>query len=209
MGCLRAEKIVDYLCDPLRKCLRDENPYVRKTAAICVVKFYDLKPDLCVENGFITVLQDLVGDSNPMVVANAVAALTEINAAASAAGGSSSSSSPSPAASSSPVFVLDSATLTKLLVALGECTEWGRIALLDAVAAYRCEDEREAETICERVVPQFQHANPSVVLAAMKVKQRTIFNMNLPILSVVVNRSLIPRTGHYDPFAPCYTGRVC
>jgi AP-1 complex subunit beta-1 len=28
---------------------------------------------------------------------------------------------------------------------------------------------KEAEHICERVVPQFQHVNPSVVLAAVKV----------------------------------------
>ena len=36
IGCLHAEKIIDYLCDPLQKCLQDENPYVRKTAALCV-----------------------------------------------------------------------------------------------------------------------------------------------------------------------------
>jgi AP-1 complex subunit beta-1 len=34
MGCLRAEKIIDYLCDPLQKCLRDENPYVHKNGGI-------------------------------------------------------------------------------------------------------------------------------------------------------------------------------
>ena len=67
MGCLRAEKILDYVCDPLRKCLRDDNPYVRKTAAICVVKLYDLKPALAIDNGFITQLQEMVTDSNPMV----------------------------------------------------------------------------------------------------------------------------------------------
>ncbi|THV03463.1 ARM repeat-containing protein [Dendrothele bispora CBS 962.96] len=50
MGVLRAEKIIDYLCDPLQKCLRDENPYVRKTAALCVAKLYDLKPDLVLDN---------------------------------------------------------------------------------------------------------------------------------------------------------------
>ncbi|KAJ8312347.1 hypothetical protein KUTeg_009720 [Tegillarca granosa] len=33
MGCIRVDKIIDYLCDPLRKCLKDEDPYVRKTAA--------------------------------------------------------------------------------------------------------------------------------------------------------------------------------
>lgn len=67
MGCLRADKILDYVCDPLRKCLRDDNPYVRKTAAICVVKLYDLKPAMCIEGGFIEQLQEMVSDSNPMV----------------------------------------------------------------------------------------------------------------------------------------------
>lgn len=37
-------------------------------------------------------------------------------------------------------FVLDSTTLGRLLVALGECTEWGRIAILNAVAKYKAED---------------------------------------------------------------------
>ena len=67
MGCLRAEKILDYLSDPLKKSLKDDNPYVRKTAAIGVVKLYDLKPDMAIEHGFITLLQELVTDSNPMV----------------------------------------------------------------------------------------------------------------------------------------------
>jgi non-SMC mitotic condensation complex subunit 1 len=35
MGCLRAEKIIDYLSPPLQKALVDEHPYVRKTAALC------------------------------------------------------------------------------------------------------------------------------------------------------------------------------
>jgi HEAT repeat protein len=67
MGCIRVEKIIDYLCDPLQKCLRDDNPYVRKTAALCVAKLYDLKPELVMENGFLEQLHDMIGDSNPMV----------------------------------------------------------------------------------------------------------------------------------------------
>jgi vesicle coat complex subunit len=47
--------------------LKDENPYVRKTAALCVAKVFDLKPELCVEYGFIDTLKDLIGDGNPMV----------------------------------------------------------------------------------------------------------------------------------------------
>lgn len=67
MGCLRAEKIIDYLCDPLQRSLRDENPYVRKTAALCVAKLYDLKPELVIDNGFLGQLHEMVSDSNPMV----------------------------------------------------------------------------------------------------------------------------------------------
>jgi vesicle coat complex subunit len=35
MGCLREEKIMDFLCDPLQKCLHNENAYVRETSACC------------------------------------------------------------------------------------------------------------------------------------------------------------------------------
>lgn len=72
MGVLRAEKIIDYISDPLRKCLRDDNPYVRKTAVLCVAKLYDINPVLAVENGFISALQDMVGDSNPSVRSPAI-----------------------------------------------------------------------------------------------------------------------------------------
>jgi vesicle coat complex subunit len=67
MGCLRAEKIIDYLSDPLAKALKDENPYVRKTGALCVAKLYDIKPELAIDNGFVSQLHELVADSNPMV----------------------------------------------------------------------------------------------------------------------------------------------
>ena len=39
---------------------------------------------------------------------------------------------------------------------------------MTTLAAYKTTDVKEAEHICERVVPQFQHVNPSVVLAAVK-----------------------------------------
>lgn len=170
MGCLRAEKLLDYISDPLRKSLNDDNPYVRKTAAICVAKLYDFKPSLALENGFVASLSDLLSDSNPMVVANAVTALAEIQEVATnamQASLSSSASSNAPPTHAS-IFLMDSSILSKLLIALGECTEWGRISILSAVATHRAADEKEAEHICERVAPQLQHANPSVVLSAIK-----------------------------------------
>ncbi|KIW03003.1 uncharacterized protein PV09_05661 [Verruconis gallopava] len=153
MGCIRVDKMVDYMEEPLRKTLRDESPYVRKTAVLCVAKLFDLNPAMCIENGFLETLQELVGDPNPMVVANSVSALVEINEAAP----------------ETKAFQITPQTLKKMMLALNECTEWGRITILTALAEYKASDVKESEHICERVVPQFQHANPAVVLAAIKV----------------------------------------
>ncbi len=54
--------------------------------------------------------QDLLADSNPMVVANAVAALAEVHEVGGAA-----------------AFHITSTSLFKLLRALNECTEWGQV----------------------------------------------------------------------------------
>ncbi|KAF4540974.1 Ap-1 complex subunit beta-1 protein [Lasiodiplodia theobromae] len=153
MGCIRVDKMVDYMEEPLRKTLRDESPYVRKTAVICVAKLFDLNPTMCVENGFLETLQELIGDPNPMVVANSVTALVEIHESAPEMN----------------VFEITPQRLKKMLMALNECTEWGRVTILTALADYKASDVKEAEHICERVSPQFQHVNPSVVLAAVKV----------------------------------------
>jgi AP-1 complex subunit beta-1 len=153
MGCIRVDKMVDYMEEPLRKTLRDESPYVRKTAALCVAKLFDLAPQMALENGFLEQLQELVGDPNPMVVANSVTALVEIQETAP----------------ETKALAITPTTLKKMLLALNECTEWGRVTLLTTLADYKATDVKEAEHICERVVPQFQHVNPSVVLAAVKV----------------------------------------
>ena len=153
MGCIRVDKMVDYMEDPLRKTLRDESPYVRKTAAICVAKLFDLNPGMCLENGFLESLQEMIGDPNPMVVANCVAALSEIHEAAPETG----------------ALQVNPAMLKKMLMALNECTEWGRVTILTTLSEYQAADVKESEHICERVVPQFQHVNPSVVLSAVKV----------------------------------------
>ena len=54
MGCIRVDKITEYLCEPLRKCLKDEDPYVRKTAAVSVAKLHDINSQLVEEQGMLT-----------------------------------------------------------------------------------------------------------------------------------------------------------
>ncbi|KAJ2085041.1 beta-adaptin, partial [Coemansia sp. S142-1] len=67
MGCLHVQEVLDHLCDPLRKCLKDPSPYVRKTAVMCVAKVYDLSPAIAEENGFVEDVRRALSDANPMV----------------------------------------------------------------------------------------------------------------------------------------------
>jgi AP-1 complex subunit beta-1 len=159
MGCVRVDKVVEYICEPLRRCLKDEDPYVRKTAALAVAKLNDLDPELCQDQGFIDSLRELISDANPAVVANAVAALTEI---------AQNSDNPD------EIFEVTAAVLHKLLAALNECSEWGQVFILDALGGYAPKDGAEAESIIERVTPRLQHSNAAVVMGAVKVVVRLL-----------------------------------
>lgn len=126
---------------------------MRKTAAICVAKLYDISPETVEQQGFVQILVDLLADSNPMVVSNAVAALSEID---EANGGG--------------VFTINSITLSKLLAALNESTEWGQTVILNAIAKYEPVNSREAESVADRVTARLQHSNSAVVLGAIRVR---------------------------------------
>merc|ERR1740138_1183476 len=153
MGCIRLDQVTEHLLEPLRERCRDPDPYVRKTSAICIPKVYDINPELVEDQGFIDILKELLSDSNPMVVANAVAGLAEI-------------------AETLKKDLLDlenKATIPKLLAALNECNEWGQVFILDALATYIPSSSGDAESITERITARLSHANPAVVLAAIKV----------------------------------------
>ncbi|CUS20685.1 LAQU0S01e12288g1_1 [Lachancea quebecensis] len=154
MSMIRVDKILEYVEIPLRKTLQDDNPYVRKTAVICVAKLFALNKELCQELG---VLEDLISaleDSNPMVVANAIAALSDIYEADE---------------SVVPLPKLIQSHVSQFLLALNECTEWARIIILGALAEYTAKDSLEAQEIIDRVTPHLQHVNAAVVLASIKV----------------------------------------
>lgn len=152
MSCIRVEQITEYLTQPLQMCLKDSDPYVRKTAAVAVAKLYDLNPEAVESQGFLDILRELLSDSNPMVVANAVAVLSEISEI-----------------STKEVFKVDGNILSRLLSALNECTEWGQVFILDSLAKFQPRNYKDAESICERVSVRFNHSNSAVVLSAVKV----------------------------------------
>lgn len=56
MGCLRIAKLNEYLADPLKKALQDQDPYVRKTAVLCVPKVYEISRDIVEREGIIALM---------------------------------------------------------------------------------------------------------------------------------------------------------
>ncbi|CAJ1378128.1 unnamed protein product [Effrenium voratum] len=175
MGCIRLDQVTEYLLEPLRRCCQDHDPYVRKTSAICIPKVYDINPELVEDQGFVEILKDLLGDGNPMVVANAVAGLAEISQTCGR-----------------DLLDLDKGNIPKLLAALNECNEWGQVFILDALATYDPSGPSDAESISERVTARLSHANPAVVLTAIKVILRCMEHTENPEVLRMLAKKLNP-----------------
>ncbi|KDE09350.1 hypothetical protein MVLG_00664 [Microbotryum lychnidis-dioicae p1A1 Lamole] len=152
MSYLAVPEVLKALVDPLHACLRDRDPYVRKTAAICVAKLYMHDRRLVDKEGFVNQVKDLLGDPNPTVVANAVAALTEISER-----------------SESIHLRLNTTVASRLVSAMGECSEWGQTYILEALMYYVPEEHADAELLAERIAIRLQHSNSAVVLTTVKV----------------------------------------
>lgn len=58
--------------------------------------------------------------------------------------------------------------MNHLLSALPECSEWGRVYILDFMAEYMVISLIE-ETFITRIIPNLAHSNPALVLSAAKV----------------------------------------
>ncbi|THU78633.1 Adaptor protein complex beta subunit [Dendrothele bispora CBS 962.96] len=158
--------VTDSLSDNLRHALKDRDPYVRKTAAICVAKLYAADPRRAEKGGFVEMLRDLMLDSNATVVANAVAALSEIGDRQDGV-----------------TFKLNLTIANKLLAAIPESSEWGQIYLLDSLLRYVPERHADAELMAERIIVQLQHGNSAVILTTIKAL--------LYLMNYMENRELI------------------
>ncbi|BEI91656.1 uncharacterized protein CcaverHIS019_0404760 [Cutaneotrichosporon cavernicola] len=154
MSSIPLPTIIQALVEPLRHALEDQDPYVRKTAAIAVAKLYasDFGKKTVAKENFVAMLRDMLADHNPTVVANAVAALVEISER-----------------SSDISLRLNATVAGKLVAALGECSEWGQIYILDSLLSFVPQSSLDAETLAERISVRLQHANSAVVLTTIKV----------------------------------------
>ena len=162
MSCIRLERITEFLCEALKDALSDEDPYVKKTAAMAVSKLYVTSPRLVKEHSFVKMVQGLLLDGNAFVVANACASLIEI----------------SKAAEKNYLPFKKQAYLNNALAAVNDTNEWGQIYILEAISTHDIKDSAEAENIIERVLPRLAHNNPAVILAAIKIILKCLDLMN-------------------------------
>lgn len=93
----------------------------------------------------------MLSDGNGMVVSNAVAALTDI------------------ANSKGKIIHMKNDLMHKLLNALTECSEWGRVYILDFLADNMLHHPKDVDEIIQRIIPHLAHQNSAVVLSAAKV----------------------------------------
>lgn len=148
---IRLESVAEHMIIPLRKCLQDRDPYVRKTAAFGVAKLYDVIPEAVENAKLFDDLLRLLHDENPMVVSNTAAAIFEINERRTA-----------------PIFELNADTVAPFLSAIVTCTEWCQIQLLDALAMYVPETADDANFLIDRLIPLLKNNNQAVVVGAFR-----------------------------------------
>lgn len=116
-------------------------------------------------------------DGNAYVVANSCAALLEI----------------SRASGKNYIRLKNNNTLNKLLAALIDANEWGKVYILETISSYDTSDSKESENIIERVLSQLTHNNPAVILSVVKVMLKFMDNItNQELLKGVVKKLSAP-----------------
>ncbi|OHT07868.1 Adaptin N terminal region family protein [Tritrichomonas foetus] len=151
MSRIHIEGVAENMIIPLKQRIEDNDPYVRKTAALCVAKLYDIIPEAIDNANIYELLFNLLSDSNPLVISNAAAAIMEIN-----------SKRPE------PIFSFTSSNITAIVNAITSSSEWCQAVLFDAISKYVPENSDEAKIMIERLTPFLKHSNPAVVIGSFK-----------------------------------------
>ncbi|KAI9839158.1 MAG: hypothetical protein M1819_003151 [Sarea resinae] len=149
---IHVREFVEATVQPLRKLLRDPDPYVRKTAAFCVAKLYDHDRSLVEGSDLIDRLNLMLRDENPTVVSSALASLTDIWER-----------------SDTIKLTIDYGSASKIVQILPDCSEWGQTYILEALMSYVPQDTSEASLLAERISPRLSHQNSAVVLTCIRV----------------------------------------
>ncbi|KAI9889866.1 MAG: hypothetical protein M1814_004701 [Vezdaea aestivalis] len=149
---IHVREFVEACLQPTKRLLRDPDPYVRKTACICVAKLYDHDRQLVERSDLIERLNSMLRDDNPTVVASALASLTDIWER-----------------SENIKLTIDYGNASKIVQILPDCSEWCQTYILEALSYYVPQDSSDAAILAERISPRLSHSNSSVVLTCIRV----------------------------------------
>jgi AP-2 complex subunit beta-1 len=75
---IHVREFVEATVQPLKRLMKDSDPYVRKTCAFCVSKLYEHDKNMVEGSDLIERLNKMLRDENPTVVASVLAALVDI-----------------------------------------------------------------------------------------------------------------------------------
>ncbi|KAG5940194.1 hypothetical protein E4U53_007652 [Claviceps sorghi] len=152
MSYIHVKEFVEATVSTVKHLLRDNDPYVRKTAAFCVAKLYDHDRQMVEKSDLIDRLNSLLRDDNPTVVASALAGLMDIWERSDAI-----------------KLTIDYNNASKMVAILPDCSEWGQTYILEALMTYVPQETGEAALLAERIAPRLSHSNSSVVLTCIRV----------------------------------------
>ncbi|KAI7369113.1 Adaptor protein complex beta subunit [Hortaea werneckii] len=149
---IHVRQFVEAVVAPLKQLLKDNDPYVRKTAAFTVAKLYDHDRHLVENSDLIDRLNMMLRDENPTVVSSALASLMDIWER-----------------SESIKLTIEYSNASKIVSILPDCSEWGQTYILEALTAYVPQDTQEAALLADRITPRLSHTNSAVVLTCIRV----------------------------------------
>jgi len=133
------------------------SPYVRRSAVLAVLKLFHLDP--VAAEPMLPHLDRMLRDRDPQVVANCIMALDEVYAST---GG----------------IQVNKGLIYNLLNRMKEFNEWSQCTILDLVARYETESEKEVYDIMSLLDERLKSTNAAVVLSTTKVFLN--FTMNMP-----------------------------
>ena len=156
---IATEKTTNSFSEVLRRVLQDKNPYVKKSAVMCVAKIshtlalteLDKDKEWAEREGLLEIVKALVHDPSPAVMTTALTALTQIAEVVTLK------------------LEIDFITASKLATALNECIEWHQIQVIEYLINFVPSQQEEALSLCEKTATRLQHANSGIVLATSRL----------------------------------------
>jgi vesicle coat complex subunit len=170
-GALASPETAEQLLPVIVRGASSPDPYVRKAAALAVLKA-QLGCRLAADRFELPkVLRRLLDDPNPNVTANAIAALAEINL-----------TRPTPfVAPTMPI-------VTHVLAGIADAGEWAQVQILDFVSDFVPDSPADAKLVLQHIETRLIQANPAVTMAAV----RCFLRMNLVIGDMELVSKIMP-----------------